>query len=255
MACNERVGKGVITYPCTLAENHPGPCMSTESTASQNQRRRWETEQAEKIRHAESGLAQFQGVAQTTAQRYTENPTDVPVSAGRSRLHSGCSSVACLVYDGEAGDRQSAWRECPFATTPPPREQHAPFTVTIDRGTPNEEPVLVAHDGNNVTFTRGIPAEVTMDARGMVPLGKDIPLPPPTKQREGDQPLPVVNDHPDIQSMVIADIEKRRQVGISRYGTALQPHNGRDMLLDLYEELMDAAIYIKGVMVERDNPR
>lgn len=72
------------------------------------------------------------------------------------------------------------------------------------------------------------------------------------KERPGDQPLPVVNTHPDIQSMVIADIEARRQVGIQRYGTALQAHNGRDMLLDAYEEAMDLTIYLKGCMVERD---
>lgn len=74
----------------------------------------------------------------------------------------------------------------------------------------------------------------------------------PTKQREGDQPLPVVNDRQDIQSMVIEDIQARREVGISRYGTALQPFNGRDPLQDLYEELMDALMYTKQVMVERD---
>lgn len=74
------------------------------------------------------------------------------------------------------------------------------------------------------------------------------------KLRDGDQPLPEVNNLPDIQTQVIADIEARRQVGISRYGTALQPHNGRDSLRDLYEELLDAAMYIKQVMVERDNP-
>lgn len=72
------------------------------------------------------------------------------------------------------------------------------------------------------------------------------------KLRDGDQPLPIKNDAPDIQSQVIADIEARRQVGIARYGTALQPHNGRDALRDLYEELIDAAMYTKQLMVERD---
>ena len=72
------------------------------------------------------------------------------------------------------------------------------------------------------------------------------------KQREGDQQLPVPNDHPDIQSQVIADIQERRQVGIARYGTALQPFNGRDALRDLYEELIDAAMYVKQLMVERE---
>lgn len=73
------------------------------------------------------------------------------------------------------------------------------------------------------------------------------------KLRPGDQPLPVVNDHPDIQSQVIADLEQRRLVGIDRYGTALQPHNGRDVLRDIYEELLDAACYVKQAMVERDH--
>lgn len=73
------------------------------------------------------------------------------------------------------------------------------------------------------------------------------------KHREGDQPLPIINNHKDIQSMVLADIEKRRTVGISRYGTALQPFNGRDMLLDAYEEALDLAIYLRGVIYERDN--
>jgi hypothetical protein len=72
------------------------------------------------------------------------------------------------------------------------------------------------------------------------------------KLRDGDQPLPTKNDAPDIQSQVIADIEARRLVGISRYGTALQPNNGRDALRDLYEELIDAAMYTKQLMVERD---
>lgn len=75
------------------------------------------------------------------------------------------------------------------------------------------------------------------------------------KLREGDQPLPVRNDAPDIQSQVIADIEARRLVGIERYGTALQPHNGRDALRDAYEEALDLAMYLKQAMVERDQPR
>jgi hypothetical protein len=74
------------------------------------------------------------------------------------------------------------------------------------------------------------------------------------KLRPGDQPLPVVNGRDDIQTMVIADIEARRQVGIQRYGTALQAHNGRDMLRDAYEEALDLAVYLRGVIEERDRP-
>ena len=73
--------------------------------------------------------------------------------------------------------------------------------------------------------------------------------------RKGDsQPLPDPDaDHgEDIQSMVIADIEARRQVGIKRYGQALHVNNGRDGLLDAYEEAVDLCVYLKQVLVERE---
>lgn len=76
---------------------------------------------------------------------------------------------------------------------------------------------------------------------------------PPTKQRPGDQPLPVKNDYPVVQDLVIADIEERKRVGVERYGTVLQPFNGRDVLRDIYEELLDAAIYMRQLMFERVN--
>lgn len=69
--------------------------------------------------------------------------------------------------------------------------------------------------------------------------------------RVGDtQAMPVLNDSRDIQSLVIADMERRRELGIQRYGIALQCFNGRDALLDLYEELLDACMYAKQLLVE-----
>jgi len=72
------------------------------------------------------------------------------------------------------------------------------------------------------------------------------------RQRPGDQPLPVPNDNPSVQDAVIADMEARKVLGLSRYGTLLQPLNGRDALRDLYEELLDAAMYAKQCLMERD---
>lgn len=74
------------------------------------------------------------------------------------------------------------------------------------------------------------------------------------KNRPGDQPLPTPNGSGDIQSLVIVDIYERRELGINRYGTALQAHNGRDALQDAYEEAMDLTIYLKQVLMERDTP-
>jgi len=95
------------------------------------------------------------------------------------------------------------------------------------------------------------------------------------KQREGDQPLPTITEGVlDIQSRVIqdiisetyiahdrsaskliTDITERREVGITRYGTALQPNNGRDALRDAYEEAIDLCMYLKQMIVERQMAR
>jgi hypothetical protein len=78
---------------------------------------------------------------------------------------------------------------------------------------------------------------------------------PTLRQRPGDQPLPTPNQHPAIADLVQADLEGRRQLGVQRYGTPLQPHNGRDALRDLYEELLDGVCYLRQVMYERDASR
>lgn len=75
----------------------------------------------------------------------------------------------------------------------------------------------------------------------------------PTKTREGDQPLPSRNDLPCVQDMVIADIEARKRVGIQRYGTVLQPFNGRNALLDAYQEAIDLAIYLRQLLYEQEH--
>lgn len=73
----------------------------------------------------------------------------------------------------------------------------------------------------------------------------------PTKQRAGDQPLPVVNTNPVIQGLVRDDLVEREKVGISRYGNGLQAENSRDMLLDAYEEALDLTVYLRGEREER----
>lgn len=43
----------------------------------------------------------------------------------------------------------------------------------------------------------------------------------------------------------------RDDVGRERYGTPLQAFNGRDAMVDLYQELLDAAVYARQVLAER----
>lgn len=49
---------------------------------------------------------------------------------------------------------------------------------------------------------------------------------------------------------VADDIEARIRLGEKKYGTRLKSHNGRDAMLDLYQETLDAVNYSKQLMVE-----
>ena len=66
-----------------------------------------------------------------------------------------------------------------------------------------------------------------------------------------NQPLPKPNEHPAVWDLVIEDIKKRDAYGVAKYNTRLQPYNGRDTLRDVYEELLDAVVYIRQLMYER----
>ena len=71
---------------------------------------------------------------------------------------------------------------------------------------------------------------------------------------ETDQQLPIPNDRTSCQDMVIADIENRKALGLKKYGTLLQPFNGRSFLQDAYEEVLDLSVYLRGKLEEeREN--
>jgi hypothetical protein len=59
-----------------------------------------------------------------------------------------------------------------------------------------------------------------------------------------EQPTPVKNNGPCVQDLVVADIQARKAVGLERYGTLLQPHNGRDALRTR-KRLTSPSTYVK----------
>lgn len=69
-----------------------------------------------------------------------------------------------------------------------------------------------------------------------------------------DQPAPIPNTRPAVWLLVIQDMAERDTVGRERYGTPLQPYNGRDALVDAYQEALDQAVYLRQAIYERDNP-
>ena len=66
------------------------------------------------------------------------------------------------------------------------------------------------------------------------------------------EPQPVVNDQPATWDLVVADMRERDKFGHVKYGTALQPHNGRDQLSDAYQEALDLCVYLRNALFERD---
>lgn len=79
------------------------------------------------------------------------------------------------------------------------------------------------------------------------------------------EPAPTKNEHPCTADMaagyiaenwgtsgrkVVADIMARKEFGLKKYGTPLQPFNGRNTLNDLYQELVDGIKYATSAIFE-----
>jgi hypothetical protein len=58
----------------------------------------------------------------------------------------------------------------------------------------------------------------------------------------------------DVLPEVIADLQARDAFGVKKYGTTLQTRNGRDPLMDAYQESLDQTMYLKQAILERGQP-
>lgn len=65
------------------------------------------------------------------------------------------------------------------------------------------------------------------------------------------QPNPKHNGHTPTWELVIKDMGKRNELGVAKYGTPLQPFNGRNSLQDAYEEVLDLAVYLRNAIEEK----
>lgn len=94
------------------------------------------------------------------------------------------------------------------------------------------------------------------------------------RERPGDQVLPHAGSV-DVDPLVIKDVlatlegfrsdaaiqavaddfRARIKLGIERYGHPLQTHNGRSAAQDAYDELLDAAHYLKQLFLETQSPK
>jgi len=67
------------------------------------------------------------------------------------------------------------------------------------------------------------------------------------------QPDPILNESTPIWELVISDMKERDNVGRERYGVPLQANNGRDALVDAYQEALDLVVYLRQAIEERSN--
>ena len=66
-----------------------------------------------------------------------------------------------------------------------------------------------------------------------------------SKNLSNYEPDPIKTDERPVWELVIEDMRQRDNEGRAKYGTPLQASNGRDALVDLYQELLDACVYIR----------
>jgi|GEM_PF-6547068 len=57
----------------------------------------------------------------------------------------------------------------------------------------------------------------------------------------------------DITNLVKRDLEARARTGRKKYGTRLKPHNGRNALVDAYQEALDLACYLRQAIEENQD--
>jgi hypothetical protein len=61
---------------------------------------------------------------------------------------------------------------------------------------------------------------------------------------------PVAIENALTVSDVLMDMRARDKIGREKYGVPLTPWNGRDQLVDAYQELLDAAVYVRAASME-----
>lgn len=90
-------------------------------------------------------------------------------------------------------------------------------------------------------------------------MGSDPYFDPERRWNSNARPLPgVASEQPmphgkgaDITELVVADMRERSKAGIEKYGEPLRADNGRDALMDAYQEAVDLVKYLRQEIEDR----
>lgn len=66
-----------------------------------------------------------------------------------------------------------------------------------------------------------------------------------------EQPPPTPGSAPATWDLVIEDIRDRDRIGARKYGVRHQHDNGRDHLIDAYQEALDLVVYLRAEIERR----
>jgi len=79
-------------------------------------------------------------------------------------------------------------------------------------------------------------------------VSKDIIRMFPSEPPDPDAMLDI--EAPGTQ--VLVDMRARDRFGLAKYGVRIQPCNGRDNLVDAYQEMLDGAVYLRSALYEME---
>lgn len=65
------------------------------------------------------------------------------------------------------------------------------------------------------------------------------------------QPDPIKGTGRSIWNLVLDDMQERDKTGLKKYGTRLRANNGRDALVDAYQEALDLVVYLRQAIEEK----
>lgn len=115
-----------------------------------------------------------------------------------------------------------------------------------------EDDLLPLEPGTLCNMCHAIDGEHDSWCRRLEAVGRGPRPTPVHKAAVAQQPAPRKTDGPSMHDLVIEDMRDRRTMGLAKYKTLLQTGNGRVMLVDAYQEMLDFMPYLKGALIEWD---
>ncbi len=100
-------------------------------------------------------------------------------------------------------------------------------------------------DPRRLGYLAGIPQDGSRTELSEAPVESENRL-------VAEQAPPQANSSPAVWSLVMRDMVDRDVAGAQKYGVRLQPNNGRDALVDAYQEALDLVVYLRQSIYERD---